>query len=118
MNEKLLIIGFVWPEPKSSAAGSRMMQLIHYFQSQNSRENFWVFASHQLLAAIMVGGFIAHRFLSRVKPDLSNIKKGAVYAFQGVGNDCLGKSFTFQGITLIRLFRNEDLGQSPGIRHP
>jgi glycosyltransferase involved in cell wall biosynthesis len=35
MNEKLLIIGFVWPEPKSSAAGSRMMQLIHYFQSQN-----------------------------------------------------------------------------------
>ena len=35
MNEKLLIIGFVWPEPKSSAAGSRMMQLIHFFKSQN-----------------------------------------------------------------------------------
>lgn len=30
----LLIIGHVWPEPKSSAAGSRMMQLIHAFQSQ------------------------------------------------------------------------------------
>lgn len=29
--KKLLIIGFVWPEPKSSAAGSRMMQLIHTF---------------------------------------------------------------------------------------
>jgi len=28
---KLLIIGFVWPEPKSSAAGSRMMQLINVF---------------------------------------------------------------------------------------
>lgn len=31
---KLLIIGFVWPEPKSSAAGSRIMQLIHVFLSQ------------------------------------------------------------------------------------
>lgn len=29
----LLIIGFVWPEPKSSAAGSRMMQLITLFQT-------------------------------------------------------------------------------------
>ncbi|WP_299334358.1 glycosyltransferase [uncultured Psychroserpens sp.] len=33
MKQKLLIIGFVWPEPKSSAAGSRMMQLISFFQS-------------------------------------------------------------------------------------
>lgn len=32
-SKSLLIIGFVWPEPKSSAAGSRMMQLIELFQS-------------------------------------------------------------------------------------
>jgi glycosyltransferase involved in cell wall biosynthesis len=31
----LLIIGFVWPEPKSSAAGSRMLQLIEQFQNQD-----------------------------------------------------------------------------------
>jgi glycosyltransferase involved in cell wall biosynthesis len=30
-SKTLLIIGFVWPEPKSSAAGSRMMQLIELF---------------------------------------------------------------------------------------
>ena len=30
----LLIIGLVWPEPKSSAAGTRMLQLIHLFQKQ------------------------------------------------------------------------------------
>ena len=30
--KKLLIIGFVWPEPKSSAAGNRMMQLITIFK--------------------------------------------------------------------------------------
>ena len=34
MNKKLLVIGFVWPEPKSSAAGSRMLQLITQFQKQ------------------------------------------------------------------------------------
>jgi len=29
---KLLVIGYVWPEPKSSAAGSRMMQLLELFR--------------------------------------------------------------------------------------
>jgi len=29
--KKLLIIGFVWPEPKSSAAGTRMIQLVDLF---------------------------------------------------------------------------------------
>ncbi|MFV8373537.1 glycosyltransferase [Flavobacterium sp. LB2P74] len=32
--QKLLIIGFVWPEPNSSAAGGRMMQLISLFKAQ------------------------------------------------------------------------------------
>ncbi|SHN70401.1 Glycosyltransferase involved in cell wall bisynthesis [Flavobacterium fryxellicola] len=32
--QSLLIIGFVWPEPNSSAAGGRMMQLISLFQKQ------------------------------------------------------------------------------------
>lgn len=40
MAKKILIIGFVWPEPKSSAAGSRMMQLIHLFQSQQYHITF------------------------------------------------------------------------------
>ena len=38
--KKILIIGFVWPEPKSSAAGSRMMQLIEVFQSENYQITF------------------------------------------------------------------------------
>ena len=33
--KKILIIGLVWPEPDSSAAGWRMMQLIEFFQKQN-----------------------------------------------------------------------------------
>ena len=31
---RILIIGHVWPEPDSSAAGSRMMQLIRLFLAQ------------------------------------------------------------------------------------
>ncbi len=38
--KKLLIIGYVWPEPNSSAAGSRMMQLIHFFLSQHYQITF------------------------------------------------------------------------------
>jgi len=37
---KILIIGFVWPEPNSSAAGSRIMQLIELFQKQNWEVHF------------------------------------------------------------------------------
>jgi len=40
LNKKILIIGFVWPEPNSSAAGSRMMQLIEAFQSKNYQITF------------------------------------------------------------------------------
>ncbi len=40
MSKSVLIIGFVWPEPKSSAAGSRMMQLIELFQSQKYKITF------------------------------------------------------------------------------
>jgi O-antigen biosynthesis protein len=34
-NQKILIIGSIWPEPKSSAAGARMMQLIELLSTEN-----------------------------------------------------------------------------------
>jgi len=36
----LLIIGYVWPEPRSSAAGAHMMQLIEQFQQQGWKITF------------------------------------------------------------------------------
>jgi glycosyltransferase involved in cell wall biosynthesis len=36
----LLIIGYVWPEPNSSAAGSRMLQLILFFQQYGFQVSF------------------------------------------------------------------------------
>lgn len=38
--QTLLIIGFVWPEPNSSAAGGRMLQLISQFQQQGFQITF------------------------------------------------------------------------------
>src|SRR6478672_5820548 len=39
-SKRVLIIGFVWPEPKSSAAGNRMMQLIELFKDNNCQITF------------------------------------------------------------------------------
>ena len=38
--QNILIIGFVWPEPDSSAAGQRMMELISLFQSEGWEVTF------------------------------------------------------------------------------
>jgi len=38
--KKVLIIGFVWPEPSSSAAGKRMMQLVSFFSNHNCEITF------------------------------------------------------------------------------
>ncbi|PTX43140.1 glycosyltransferase involved in cell wall biosynthesis [Christiangramia gaetbulicola] len=37
---RLLVIGYVWPEPASSAAGARMMQLIEFFKKENCEITF------------------------------------------------------------------------------
>jgi hypothetical protein len=39
-NQQVLIIGFVWPEPNSSAAGGRMVQLISIFAAQGFEVTF------------------------------------------------------------------------------
>ncbi len=38
--QNILIIGFVWPEPNSSGAGTRMLQLIDLFQQQGWKITF------------------------------------------------------------------------------
>lgn len=40
MIQRVLIIGYVWPEPRSSAAGSRMLQLIQLFLGQGWQVTF------------------------------------------------------------------------------
>ncbi|MCM4152471.1 glycosyltransferase [Arenibacter sp. N53] len=40
MDKKILIIGYVWPEPSTTAAGGRMLQLIHFFLEQGYQVTF------------------------------------------------------------------------------
>ena len=40
VSKKILIIGFVWPEPNSTAAGSRMLQLLLFFKDNNYQITF------------------------------------------------------------------------------
>jgi glycosyltransferase involved in cell wall biosynthesis len=65
--KKLLVIGFVWPEPNSSAAGSRMMQLITLFQ----QDGFVItFASPALDSDFMVD--LASFGVEKVTIELNN----------------------------------------------
>ena len=45
MSRKVLVIGYVWPEPNSSAAGWNMMGLLKLFRNQGANS----FDSHALL---------------------------------------------------------------------
>lgn len=38
--KKILVIGYVWPEPNSSAAGSHMMSILRLFKKQNYQVEF------------------------------------------------------------------------------
>lgn len=76
----LLIIGYVWPEPQSSAAGSRMMELIELFLA-----NHWqiVFASAAALTehradlaalgveekSVLLNDSSFNTFIAELKPD-------------------------------------------------
>lgn len=44
----LLVIGYVWPEPNSSAAGTRMLQLLDFFQSEGYSVTFATTASETI----------------------------------------------------------------------
>ena len=79
--KNILIIGSVWPEPRSSAAGSRMMQLIKSFQAQKwiitfvriaSESDFMVDLTENQVekANIKLNDESFDEFVSALKPDL------------------------------------------------
>jgi glycosyltransferase involved in cell wall biosynthesis len=46
--QPVLVIGYVWPEPNSTAAGSRMMQLLEFFISEGYSVTFATTASESI----------------------------------------------------------------------
>ena len=55
IDKRILIIGFVWPEPKSSAAGGRMMQLLSSFKEHHCKITFASTASESEFSENLVG---------------------------------------------------------------
>lgn len=79
--KKLLIIAFVWPEPSSTAAGNRMLQLIQYFLDENYQITVASTAAESSLsmdlaalgiqkAAIQLNHSSFDAFVSELKPDV------------------------------------------------
>lgn len=78
---KLLILGAVWPEPESSAAGRRMMQLIELFRCEGWTITFAGTAARSSHAAdlesmkvktaeVKVNSATFDRFISNLSPDM------------------------------------------------
>ncbi|MFD1095890.1 glycosyltransferase [Salegentibacter chungangensis] len=79
--KRLLVIGYVWPEPGSSAAGSRMMFLLNSFKNRDYKICFATTASRTAYMAdleslgittksIRLNDSSFDRFLSDFKPDV------------------------------------------------
>ena len=92
--KKLLIIGYVWPEPKSSAAGSRMLELIEVFARQQWRI---VFASAAALSE--------HRF----KLSEWNIQE-KIIELNNSSFDCFLENEKPDAVLFDRFFTEEQFG--------
>ncbi|MFD1294094.1 glycosyltransferase family 4 protein [Lutibacter holmesii] len=79
--KKLLIIGFVWPEPNATAAGSRMLQLIELFQQKGYSITFASTASktptmfnleniHIKTVSIELNNASFDLFITKLNPDI------------------------------------------------
>ena len=79
--KNLLVIGYVWPEPTSSAAGSRMLQLLNLFIAENYNITFatttvqspYAFDLKKLgieTAKIQLNNTSFDEFLREIKPEI------------------------------------------------
>ena len=79
--KQLLVIGYVWPEPKSSAAGSRILQLISCFQQDGYEVTYASpaapsdhaidYQSHSInTCAIQLNNSSFDEFISELQPDV------------------------------------------------
>tara|TARA_R110001583_G_scaffold115465_2_gene265966 strand:+ start:8790 stop:10037 length:1248 start_codon:yes stop_codon:yes gene_type:complete len=111
--KKLLIIGYVWPEPNSSAAGSRMLQLIEFFQKQAYQVTF---ASPAQLSEHMVDLALINVSVSEIKLNcisfdkfVSELQPDVVMFDRFMMEEQFGWRVTEQCPQALRLLDTEDL---------
>ena len=71
----LLVIGCVWPEPNSSAAGSRMLQLLDFFLAENYEITFVTTAARSEFAVDLEEMNIASEVIRMNHPSFDDLLK-------------------------------------------
>ena len=116
--EKVLIIGKVWPEPKSSAAGARMMQLLDFFISKNCDVTFASTANEspfqEDLSKLNIRTQIIQLNDNSFDEFLSTIEPTAVVFDRFMTEEQFGWRVMEQFPNAIRILNSEDLH---GLRH-
>lgn len=111
--KNLLIIGFVWPEPKSTAAGTRMLQLIELFQKYNYKITFVSTASKTKnsfnLSEINIQTFDIQLNNSSFDTFLKNINPNIVLFDRFLTEEQFGWRVTEICPNTIRILDTEDL---------
>jgi len=72
---RLLVIGCVWPEPNSSAAGSRMLQLLEFFLAENYKITFVTTAARSEFAVDLKNMNIASEVIKMNHPSFDELLK-------------------------------------------
>jgi len=72
---RLLVIGCVWPEPDSSAAGSRMLQLLEFFLAENYEITFVTTAARSEFAIDLEKMNIASEIIKMNHPSFDELLK-------------------------------------------
>lgn len=72
---QVLVIGYVWPEPNSSAAGSRMIQLLDYFLEANFSVTFATTAVPTPFSEILTHKGISTRIIQLNNPSFDTFIK-------------------------------------------
>ena len=72
---RLLVIGCVWPEPNSSAAGSRMLQLLEFFLAENYEITFVTTATRSEFALDLKKMNIASEVIKMNHPSFDELLK-------------------------------------------
>ena len=72
---RLLVIGCVWPEPNSSAAGSRMLQLLEFFLAENYKITFVTTAARSEFAIDLEKMNIASEVIKMNHPSFDELIK-------------------------------------------
>ena len=111
--KKLLIIGTVWPEPTSSAAGTRMMQLIDWFHQANWSICFACPATESEFSSLLQESSIRKEIISLNDPSfdafISDLNPDAVLFDRFMMEEQFAWRVAQQCPQAIRILDTEDL---------